>query len=110
MSAERCCHCSPSPRHSVIALAGAPSARGRVRAIGGWLAPLLPATMLAVMPKCPMCLAAYVAIGAGVGLSAQAAAQLRWTLVILCVVSLTYLIARRLRCLGAKWHSPRSLP
>lgn len=73
------------------------------RRIAGWIAPLVPVTLLAIMPKCPVCFAAYVALGAGIGLSTQAAAQLRSALIVLCVVSLVYLLVRRVGCFAARW-------
>jgi hypothetical protein len=49
----------------------------------------------AFMPKCPMCIAAYVAVCTGLGLSLAAATYLRWSLLLASTAVLLYLIVKR---------------
>ena len=68
----------------------------------GWI---LPSAILALIPKCPACLAAYIALWTGLGLSVAAAANLRVLLFIACVISLGFLVARQTRRLIARLHA-----
>jgi hypothetical protein len=69
---------SPPPRRRWEIAAGAAS-------LGVW----------AVMPKCPVCVAAYVAVWTGLGLSLAAANYLRWSLLLASGAVLVYLIVKR---------------
>ena len=67
--------------------------------IAGWI---IPSATLALLPKCPVCVAAYVALATGIGISLPTATWLRAMLVLVCVAALVFCTARRLRSLFAR--------
>ncbi|MGH7427397.1 MAG: hypothetical protein ACREJ4_03415 [Candidatus Methylomirabilaceae bacterium] len=100
MNTHRCCETAASD--SCFEPFAAPTTSGgshprtfarRCLNIAGWI---VPGAILGLMPKCPACLVAYLAVGTGFGLSLSTAAHLRAWLFILCIASLLYLVVRRL--------------
>ena len=101
MNAHRCCEvvASESKREALVAPT---TAIRRCRDIAGWL---VPSAILALLPKCPVCLAAYLAVGTGVGLSISAATYVRMLLVFMCISSLSILAAKSF----ARFYARRSI-
>lgn len=56
---------------------------------------LIPGALLALLPKCPMCLAAYIAMFSGVALPFSTASFLRYALIGACITSLVYVAIRK---------------
>ncbi len=54
----------------------------------------VPIAALTLIPKCPACVAGYVLLFTGIGLSFSAAAAMRWALIALSIVTLGYLLIR----------------
>ena len=48
----------------------------------------IPGALLVLLPKCPACLAAWIAVATGVSIPVAAAARLNTILAILCVLSM----------------------
>ncbi|HEX6810681.1 MAG TPA: hypothetical protein VF384_03565 [Planctomycetota bacterium] len=90
MSARPCCVLR-GPLAAGTATTG-PVWRG-VRLLG-WL---VPGALLALLPKCPACFAAYFALATGIGITAATASQLRAGLVVLCACALAVLVFRLVR-------------
>jgi hypothetical protein len=72
----------------------------RLIEVAGWI---VPSTILALIPKCPACLAAYIALWSGIGLSLSAAMYLRTSLLVLCVGLILILAAWNARRLIHKF-------
>lgn len=61
-----------------------------------FIKPVLPAFLLALVPKCPFCLAAYIALGTGIGLSVTSAKLLYISLLCAGVIPLSLFAARHI--------------
>ncbi len=87
------CCCGPrAPDESpALPLRSDASIGRRAMELAGWL---IPGTLLAFFPKCPLCVAGYVALATGLGISLTAATYLRWTLLVLCLASLGFMAVR----------------
>ena len=97
MNIRRCCDLHTS--NSVVVPRGSDTShpltlRRRCLALLNWI---LPGTILALIPKCPICLAAYLALWTGIGLTLPTATFLRWSLMLVCICSLLFLVVRRAR-------------
>src|ERR1700689_455857 len=93
------CHCRQTNTRAGENARRPPSRLRRGGEIAGWI---VPSVTLALLPKCPVCVAAYVALATGIGISLPTATYPRATLVVLCVASLVFIAARRLRSLIAR--------
>jgi hypothetical protein len=62
--------------------------------MAGWV---IPGTVLALLPKCPACVAAYVAGATGLGISVAEASYLRTAAIVVCAASLLAIALRTLR-------------
>lgn len=78
--------CCERPRRA------SPARRGlTVTNIAGYV---VPTAVLALLPKCPLCLAAYLALGTGLGITISTAAHLRTLLLVLSVGCLIFLATK----------------
>jgi hypothetical protein len=98
MNTRRCCTVDTRAARSVATETWATDGDSRFLTFvrwclntSGWL---VPSAILLLLPKCPACLAAYIVMGTGVGLSLSTARALQILLAILCIASLSYLTVK----------------
>jgi membrane protein implicated in regulation of membrane protease activity len=72
----------------------------------GWI---VPGAVLALVPKCPMCFAAYIALWTGIGLSLSAAIYLRASLLVVSIALILFLGVRSARRLIHKFSQHEQL-
>ena len=61
-----------------------------------------PAAVLVLLPKCPACIVAWLAVGAGLGVSVSTAAALRMAIVGVCVACLAFVAVRQVLRIARK--------
>jgi len=83
VSAYQCCRGEPKSRLAP-----------RFWEITGYV---FPGIILAILPKCPLCLAAWIAAGTGIGLSAAAASHVRALAIILSLAPSLYAVGRLMK-------------
>jgi hypothetical protein len=88
------CCCDDRSGHAV-------TTRSWVRAAAKVSSWIVPGVVLAAMPKCPLCLAAYVALFTGCGISLAAASFAWWFVAVGCVSVLVYLAMSAMRGVSA---------
>jgi hypothetical protein len=71
----------------------------------GWI---VPSAALALLPKCPVCFAAYIALWTGIGLSISAAMYLRASLLVVSTALILFLVVRNARRLMHELGSART--
>jgi hypothetical protein len=81
----------------------APTPRLRRRSIAGWI---IPSAALVLMPKCPMCVAMYVALFTGASISVASASHIRTAIGVLCIAVLFSITVRFLRRAGRETVAP----
>lgn len=98
MSAHACCVIGDGGDTAARSEQGHGNASGLTRAgkAGSWIGP---GAVLVLLPKCPMCLAGYLAL-AGIGVSVELAAWLRIGVIAACVTTLGVLFVRSLSLMG----------
>ncbi|MDB5343805.1 MAG: hypothetical protein JWP89_2182 [Schlesneria sp.] len=88
--------------------------RGSAYAAGRkFLAVLVPGLLWALIPKCPACLAAYIALATGLSVSVSVASHLRYVLIAIFLVTVSVLAWSQMRrwvtmkmLIDRKWTRP----
>lgn len=87
MNPHRCCHNSAAQQTG-------PRRSTPLRRLWLTLKWAAPGAILVAMPKCPLCIAAYVALFTGVSISISTAVDLRLFVLILCFTAFAFLAIR----------------
>jgi hypothetical protein len=79
LSQMRCCNPQPAARHGLAARPW----RSTGACVGS-------GTILLLLPKCPLCIAAYIAVWTGAGMAASIAGYLRYVAIAVFLTSLIF--------------------
>lgn len=88
---------------------GETASRRLARRLSGAAASVLPGAALVLLPKCPLCLAAWLTVVTGIGIPAAAAAHVRGLIVVFWVTAVALAAVQLIRR-GAFRRSPSPRP
>jgi hypothetical protein len=93
---SNCPHCNPDPAPNPPGPNPSDARRpaGLLRRAWRCVQWLFPATLLVLMPKCPLCVVAYVALFTGIGITVSTARLVQILMLAFCLTSLAYLAVR----------------
>ena len=98
---QHCCHTNSSDKDhsqtvdsSIIITA---KRRTMFKRIFDSIRCVVPGAVLILLPKCPVCMAAWISVATGFGITVSAAGYLRISMIIVCVATLLYFVVRRLK-------------
>src|SRR6476646_2153087 len=98
MNTLTCCQTAANAAHNDAKTAGGKAHPSSAKERGFALAKFsLPTLILALLPKCPACFAAYIALGTGISVSVATASFLKTLLIAICVGILVWLLASAFR-------------
>ncbi len=76
---------------------GEARSRRLARRLSTVAASILPGAALVLLPKCPLCFAAWLTVATGIGFSAAGATWVHWGLVMLSLAAVALLLIRPAR-------------
>ncbi len=76
------------------------------RPLSGAAASVLPGLALALLPKCPLCLAAWLTMATGIGVSRAAAAGMRELILVIWIAGVALAAAECFRRRGVRRSAP----
>jgi hypothetical protein len=110
-------HCCAMPRKTKMRTPGngpyiAPSSQraSRLRRARRFSVLVIPGTFFVLLPKCPMCLVAYVALATGIGISLTTATYLKLAVASLCVTWVAYVALKRVLLGVPRSHTSLGVP
>ena len=71
--------------------------QGHSRKLASIMSWFLPSALLLMVPKCPLCIVAYIGVVSGIGISVSTAAGLRTLLISGCLCLLVYGLVKLVR-------------
>ena len=98
MSGSPCCSDSTvdCPKQKQQQLSGLTNESGFLKRCLYFFRWMFTGSVIILLPKCPICLAGYIAMATGIGFSLSVASFIRVLMIILCIISLATFAARRI--------------